>query len=293
MRPRLSRRAFLKLSAAFGAAAALKLPRGLAIASTLHLPVPHHYFASAESVLARGLSQFDLLLVPAYAAAELIQHNALQTLRGSPHRAHDPEGAFTVPHAYAVSALVYRDTRPGAFDDLWQRSALWPDDARLAGGAALLRRGYSPNDTHPGRLRQVERDLMELRPTISSDPVARLRSARSTLALAPLLISAGEAAFSPLARACGARDRGPRSEAEPGVRAEAFLPPDGAILIEYDWVIPQSSRDAETARALITEMTMPSACHLPPAARLIPLTPLPAAALVQRAVLWSRLKDSV
>ena len=109
MRPRFNRRAFLKLSAAVGAACfhppahpstsiALRsvsaqdasAASGLSIASTSTLPFPHHYFPNAESLLTRRLAAFDLLLVPAYAAAELIHRGALQKIPGAPGRAHDP-----------------------------------------------------------------------------------------------------------------------------------------------------------------------------------------------------------
>lgn len=148
----LSRRAFLKLSGALSVALQWPVAGGLRLASTWPLTYPHHYFPNPEALLARGLSQFDLLLLPAYAAAELIQANALQTLPGLPgrasagSRAHDPEGAFTLPYQSQSVTLPL--------------TSAWPNHPRLVVGAALWARGYSPNDSHPGHLAQIEKDLL-------------------------------------------------------------------------------------------------------------------------------------
>src|SRR2546426_385408 len=99
-RQRLNRRTFLKLSAVFGIAAHLRPTDQPLIASTFPLPFPHQYFPNAESLLSQPLALFDLLLVPAHLAAELIQRGALRPLNGdlpkSVGRAHDLEGAFTL-----------------------------------------------------------------------------------------------------------------------------------------------------------------------------------------------------
>lgn len=267
---RLNRRAFLKLSAAFGIAAHLRLPAQPLIASTYPLPFPHRYFPNAESLLAQPLDRYDLLLVPAHLAAELIRRGALQQLDNdlpkSLGRAHDPEGAFTHPHAFAIGGLAYRGTPPKSLDDLWNSDSLWPDSSRLVIGAALLRRDYPLNDTHPGHLAQVEEDLIRRRPHIVPDPLARLRSGISTLVLAPILVSAGEADFGILP------------------------PPEGTALIEYDWAIPARSSNAQLALDFLIQtnhgsLVTPHASHLT-----IPLTPLPTRALAQRAAIWSRVK---
>jgi len=267
-RQRLSRRAFLKLSAAFGIAAHLRLPAQPVIAATYPLPFPHRYFPNAESLLTQPLGLYDLLLIPAHLAAELIRRGALHPLDGhlpkSTGRAHDPEGAFTLPHMFAIGGLAYRGAPPKSLDDLWNADALWPDSSRLVIGAALLRRGYSLNDTHPGHLAQVEADLIWRRPRIVPDPLAGLRSGISTLALAPILVSAGEADFGILP------------------------PPEGAALIEYDWAIPADSNHPQLALDFITKTY--HASPVTPHASLIPLTPLPARALTQRAAIWSRVK---
>lgn len=276
-RQRLNRRAFLKLSAAFGIAAQLRLPTQPIIAATQPLPFPHHYFPNAESLLAQPLGLYDLLLVPAHLAAELIRRSALRPLDShlpkSTGRAHDPEGAFTLPYAFAIGGLAYRGAPPKSLDDLWNADALWPDSSRLVIGAALLRRGYPLNDTHPGHLAQVEKDLIKRRPRIVSDPLAGLRSGISTLALAPLLVSAGEADFGILP------------------------PPEGAALIEYDWALPAASRNPQLAFNFIAQTYHSSlvtrhASLTMPHTSLVPLTPLPTRALAQRAEIWSRVKHA-
>lgn len=274
-RQRLNRRTFLKLSATFGIAAHLRLPPQPVIAATQPLPYPHHYFPDADTLLAQPLGRFDLLLIPAYLAAELIRRDALRQLNNdlptSTGRAHDPEGAFTLPHAYAIGGLAYRGTPPKSLDDLWNADALWPDSSRLVLGAALLRRGYPLNDTHAGHLAQIEKDLIRRRPRIVPDPLAGLRSGILTLALAPILVSEGEADFGILP------------------------PPEGAALIEYDWAIPAHTRHPQLALNFITQIQPASSItrHSSLVTQAIPLTPLPARALAQRAEIWSHVKLSI
>lgn len=160
----VSRRAFLKLSGALSVALPWPVAGGLRLASTWPIAYPHHYFPNPEALVARGLSQFDLLLLPAYAAAELIQANALQTLPGLPgrasagSRAHDPEGAFTLPYHSQSFTLPL--------------TSAWPNHPRLVVGAALWARGYSPNDSHPGHLAQIEKDLLAHRQLTRPDVAA-------------------------------------------------------------------------------------------------------------------------
>jgi len=265
---RLNRRTFLKLSAALGIAAYLRPATGPVIASTYPLPIPHRYFPNAESLLSQPLALYDLLLVPAYLAADLIRRGALRQLSAdlpkTLGRAHDPESAFTVPYALAMGGLAYRGAPPQSLDTLWHTDALWPDSSRLVLGAALLRRGHPLNDTHPAHLAQAGEDLIRRRPRIVPDPLAGLRSGISTLALAPILVSAGEADF------------------------EILPPPEGVALIEYDWAIPTGVRHSQIN--LHASRITPHASPVTPHASLIPLTPLPARALAQRAEIWSRIK---
>lgn len=219
MTVRFSRRSFLKWSGglALGATSlTLSAASGPRIAATWPVRAPHLYLPNPDALLDRELSAFDLLLVPAYAAAELIQRRQLQPLpgrlRGTPGRAHDPEGAFTWPQHYD------RVTLPLA--------APWPQHPRLVVGAALWARGYSPNDLHPGRLAQVEQDLR----------AGRLPA-----------------------------------------RAEA-----AALLIEYDWVIPQGARP-ELALEFLHDQR-PAVTPPPPA---IPLMPFSPRARAQVASLWA------
>ncbi len=260
----MNRRAFLKLSAGLGAATALRLPRGLALASTLPLPIPHQYFPNGEALLAHDLSRFDLLLLPAYAAVDLIRRGALRRLAGPADRAHDPDGAFTIPYATAVAALAFRGAPAASFADLFVRTALWPDDPRLALGAALLRRGWSPNDTHPGHLAQIEKDLAELRPRVMTHPLAEVGTRADSMALTWTRPGGGETDL-------------------------AMVVPARTMIIEYDWVIPASSPNAAEAGALIESASARWAAPAP-ATRLIPLMPLPSAALAQRTAIWNLIR---
>jgi hypothetical protein len=178
--PRASRRSFLKLGAlaAVGALAAtsrlvvpltptaasswpLRLATALPLPGLPFLPFPEQLLRSPRLAL-------DAALVPAYVAAQMIQRGWLQPLPGPAGRAHDPEGHYTLPFAYRVAALRYASGAAAPQTAGWADVALDALDrttlGRLAAGAALLRRGYSPNDTHPGHLAQAAGDLARARP---------------------------------------------------------------------------------------------------------------------------------
>ncbi len=185
-------------------------------------------------------------------------------LAGPPGRAHDPAGAFTVPHSLMVAALVDRDRHPvsESLDALWSAEALWPADGRLVIGAALLRRGYPLNTTHPGRLAQVEKDLLALRPRLAAHPWRALEAGRGSVALA--LIPADEL-----------------------TTRRAVIPSEGRVQIEYDWVIPRKAAQPNAAEQWITAQSS-SAFILQPSA--FTLTLLPAAARARYAEIWARVQ---
>ena len=274
MRPRLNRRSFLKLSAlglaGWGLAPAQTLPPppGLSprLAATLPIPFPHHYVADPEILLTRLPAEVDLLLVPAYIAAGLIQRGRLLPLAGPPGRAHDPEGAYTLPYRCAASAVLHPAGRAPA--DPWQPALAWPSFGRLMLGAALQRRGHSPNDAHAGHVAQAGQDLAALRPSVLADPLAALRAGAVPAALLPVpLLSDGTFGLDE--------------------DLVAAVPPWGGVLIEYDWVLPTSAPDPALALAFLK--TLPPA--LPPNAgpRLVPLAPLPERTQAQYAHLWTTL----
>ena len=282
--PRTSRRSFLKLGAAT-AAAALVLPwadwlpgapdpAALRVRSALPLP-GYAALAFPEQLLTRPLHAVDVALVPAYVAAQLIQRGWLRPLEGHPGRAHDPEGRFTLPYAQRVAAVRFpaeaEAPKTASWQDLWQAGprVLWPAAGRLLAGAALLRRGYSPNDAHPGHLAQAGMDLQQLRPRLSFQGAEhvehwerRPRAAAFVLA-DPAMI-------------------GPAN----GLR----LPGEGTMLIEYDWVITAAAPRTDLARQFL-EPFRAGAPHqrLDLPVRTIPLMPLPPAARAQHAEIWAAL----
>jgi hypothetical protein len=267
--PRLSRRSFLKLSAAgaagWGLAPSLSKPAPR-LAATLPVAFAHQYFPNPEVFLSRLPAGFDLLLVPAYIAAGLIRRHKLQPLAGPLGRAHDPEGAYTLPYRYAVSAVLHQAGAAPA--DPWQSPTAWPSFSRLLLGAALQRRGYSPNDTHAGHLAQASQDVTALSPAITADPLAALQAGVNPAALLPVpLTEAGELEF----------DKG----------WGASLPPWGGMLLEYDWVMPLNAPDPETALAFV--QALPPAAPLPAGLPFVPLAPLPDRAQAQHTRLWADL----
>lgn len=279
MRLGLSRRAFLKAAAGAAAAgvwswAGFPLAPDLRVASTRPLPFPYLPITDPDAVPPEGWPAADVLLVPAYTAARLIASGAALDLRGGvaavPGRPHDPEGAFTLPHEVAFAALVSPSAdggSPRSLAELWQAEAVWPTSARLVLGAALMRHGYSPNDTHPGHLAEIERDLAAWRPRLVADPVAAVRQRAARLALA---LAAGPNLAGGL---------------------HATLLAEGVFVTEMDWVILRRTPNARTALAFLRRQTQPKP---PPAAwlnaRAVPLAPLPPAARARYAALWARLR---
>ena len=266
---RLTRRTFFQVGAAFGAAGFVRPNRALAagprIAACLPLPFAHTRFSDIQSLLSAPLAAFDLLLLPAYAAAGLIARRALLPLGGPAGRAHDPDGAFSIPHSYHVAALLGARQAPASLDDLWQAASqtLWPSDARLLIGAALQRRGYSPNDTHPGHLAQVQADLAARKPRLARDPAAALSARQGRLAYALLPV---------------------------GAIPDLTLPIEGSPLVEFDWVIPAGANAADAALVFLQNLQPPELSALPDfGRRLIPLAPLPPAARAQHAEIWAEL----
>lgn len=272
MSQRVDRRAFLKLSGAGLAGIGLRPARAAlaapVVAATLPVPFAHRYVANPDSLLARLPAGADLLLVPAHVAAGLIQRGRLLRLAGPAGRAHDPEGAFTVPYRFAVAALVHPlDAVP---DDPWQPSLAWPSFGRLLLGAALQRRGHSPNAPHAGHVAEAARDLLRLRPDLAADPIAALLAGRAAAAFAPVPVNEAR-------------------EPELAAGLAATLPPWGGVLLEYDWAIPASAPDPEAARAFVAGWPGAAAPAWPNARHFPPLMLLPRRIQAQQAALWADL----
>jgi hypothetical protein len=255
----VSRRRFLHMSAASLAALLFRPPPGLAIGSAWPLPLRHRFFSDPHRLLTRA-AEFDALLLPAYAAAELIRQDALQPLAGPAGRAHDPAGAFTMPHLTAAAVMIGRSAST-SLDALWSPEAVWPADGRLVIGAALLRRGYPLNSIHPGQLAQVEKDLLALPLRLAAQPLRALEAGRGSLALALVPI-------------------------DEMTRRRAAVPAEGRIEIEYDWVIPRAARQPEAAERFIRAQSALSDFNLAGRPSTFTLAPLPEAARARYAEIW-------
>ena len=281
--PRTTRRHFLKLGAA-AVAAGLALPLigwpagtpgspPLRIASALPLP-GYDYLPFPEKLLTPAADRPDLALVPAYVAALLVRHGRLQPLAGPPGRAHDPDGHYSVPHAYRVAALRFPDEtgapQSASWADLWTGRAAWPASSRLIVGAALLRRGYSPNDSHPGHLAHAAADLERLRPRVAPAGAEHFHGGQPG-PRAPALVLADPAV---IGQANGLR-----------------LPVEGTLLVEYDWVVLAGAERAALARQFVEQLPVAGVPRLDLPVRLIPLMPLSAAAREQHAAIWAALAE--
>lgn len=230
----LTRRAFLKLSVALSSTLLAQS------ASNDRLRVARWWPTAPPTAPDDALATHDLLLVPAYLAAEWIQRRALAPLASPPGRAHDPEGAFTIPHVYTLTTVI-PPTQP--LYPLWHTSTLWPSDPRVLIGLAFLRRGYLPNDPHPGHIAQIERDVLALRPQL----------ARGQLSASATMYRVQQSAESQKA---------------------LQRPPFGTLFVEYDWVIPSGGRHSALARAYAqvnAQLTRPNITGAWPLAPLSPV----------------------
>ncbi len=132
-----------------------------------------------------------------------------------------------------------------------------------------MRRGYSPNDSHPGHLIQAADDLKVLRPRIVPEATQRYNDLRRTEKSLSLVL----ADPADLGQANGLR-----------------LPAPATMLVEYDWVITGGPAQVGAARQFIDglrPMGQSLRDELP--VRLIPLMPLPPSAQVQHDEIWATL----
>jgi hypothetical protein len=262
MSPDPSRRAFFKLGAALVAAATVPRP-GPSLAAAFPASATTYFQPDAEALAAEAL-RFDAVLAPAYAAAGLIRAGAVRQLAGAGWRgrAHDPDGAFTLPHVTARLMLIYRGPRPArpSLADAFQPGALWLDYGRLALSAALLRRGDSPNDAHPGRINRAAQDLADARPRFVRDPARALAAGYGQVAVALL-----------------------RPEAEsPG----AALPSEGVLALEFDWAVTRAAARPGAVEAVVRADARPAV----PDPASFTLTPLPSLARRHYAEAWARVR---
>jgi hypothetical protein len=248
----------------------------LRVGASLPVPAAHTRIKDPEAFLARPAlaDRFDLLLLPAYVAAGLIQEGALRTIGGVPGRAHDPDGAYTLPYAEALTVEV---TRAGGTPAAGP--AAWPALRRVVLGAALRERGYSPNDPHPGHLVQAGADLLAARPHLAEDPLAELAAGRA--GSAHVLLPVGIEGWPAM------------GEGVPGGGTAGLawrLPAWGGLRVAFDWVVPAGTADA--AEALDLARSLPPALPEPGWARglpAVPLAPLAGAARAEQVRVWEAL----
>jgi hypothetical protein len=223
----LSRRAFLKLTAACGAAVSFRLPaEPLNIGAAWPAPGTRHYHPNPTALLEVA---FDLLLVPAYIAGAIIaQGRAAPLPTRAPQRAHDPDGAFTKPYFYGLAVWVAQGAPPTTAHALATRRVLGPDFPRLWLAATLPWVGHAPNTRHPGHCAEAERLIQRIQPVITADPLGGLRAGRGDVALA-ILPAFGSDALPPGLGCCPA--------------------PAQPIALEYDWLIPRNAPRRAAAQA--------------------------------------------
>lgn len=255
-----SRRTFFKVSALLSALT-LRLGRPLAIASALPLT------DAQVNIDADELEplNFDVMLVSAYAAVRLIRQQYAHQLSGPPGRAHDPEGAFTVPFKMMIATVAYAGTEPvqPLFEHLWTPAALWPRFGRLALGVALLRHGYSPNTLNLTEVEAAAQALRELGPRFVRDVPRALEAGEGEVGLV-LRDAARFAARLPV----------------------SGLPAEARMMIEYDWLVPRTSAQPKVAGDFIHRQPRPFQLNLP--RPYTTLAALPEPARVRYAKLWQK-----
>lgn len=220
-RRRVSRRAFLGLSAAVGLALS-QLPAGRPRLAAVYPLTPALHLIPDALTLAGQAARFDAVLLPAYAVVSLIQAGAVRPWAGGGPggQPHDPAGTYTWPAMIAALAVVDRGPAP-AWRDVFEPGTVWPADARLALAGALLGLDGMPDDRHPGRWAQAQAAARAARPIWAADPLAAVRANRGVRALA--LVDA----LNP----------------PPAAR----FPPGRRLLVELDWVAPPAAHRAPEA----------------------------------------------
>lgn len=249
-----SRRTFFKVSALLSALT-LRLGRPLTIASALPLAGAH---VNIDADKLEPLN-FDTALLPAYAAMYLIRQRHAQRLSGPPGRAHDPEGAFTIPFKMMIAAVAYPGAEPvqPLLEHVWAREALWPCFGRLALGVALIRHGYSPNTLNLNEVEEAAQALRKLNPRFVNN--------------VPHALEAGEGAVGLVLRDAA---RLPVSG----------LPAEARLMIEYDWLVPRTSPQPKAAEEFIRRQPRPFQLNLP--RPYTTLAALPEFARTRYAELW-------
>lgn len=249
-----SRRTFFKVSAVLSALT-LRLGRPLTIAAALPL-VGAHVNIDADELEPLN---FDTALLPAYAAVHLIRQRHAQRLSGPPGRAHDPEGAFTVPSKMMIAAVAYAGVEPlqPLLEHVWAPEALWPRFGRLALGVALVRHGYSPNTLNLNEVETAAQALRELKPRFVSD--------------VPCALEAGAGAVGLVLR--------------DAARLPIYgLPAEARLMIEYDWLVPRTSLQPKAAEDYVRRQPRPFQLNLP--RPYTTLAALPEFARMRYAELW-------
>lgn len=90
------------------------------------------------------------------------------------NHSYDLENHYSVPLIWGVTGIFYNQTwvknRPTHWCDLWAKpwrhQLMLLDDPREVFGMALLKLGYSPNDTNPKHIEEAYQDLLTLAPNI-------------------------------------------------------------------------------------------------------------------------------
>ncbi|MBL8045142.1 MAG: hypothetical protein JNL09_01300 [Anaerolineales bacterium] len=252
-----SRRTFFKVSAVLSALT-LRFGRPLFVASALPLAGAHVNLEADELVPLN----FDAALLPAYAAVNFIRQRYAHRLGGPPGRAHDPEGAFTIPSKMMIAAVAYTGAEPvqPLLEHIWTRNALWPRFGRLALGVALLRHGYSPNTLNLNEVEAAAQALRELKPRFVPDVPRALEAGEGTVGLV-----LRDAARLPI----------------------SGLPAEARLMIEYDWVVPRTSTQPKTAEDFIRRQPRPFQLNLP--RPYTTLAALPELARMRYAELWQEI----
>lgn len=129
---------------------------------------------------------YDVILPSSYYVERMVQQNMLQPLDHNQlsnlnnldakfiHNDFDDENKYSVPLLWGATGIFYNHSLvrnpPTSWSSLWEKQLknqlLLLDDSREIFSIALMRLGYSPNDTAPQHIEQAYEQLSKLIPNI-------------------------------------------------------------------------------------------------------------------------------
>lgn len=229
-----------------------------------NIKVNYSTFSSNEEMLAKlmaGGSNYDLVVASDYMVDVLIKQNLIQPFDydeipnykniGSEFKNldFDPQNKYCVPYMWGDACIVYDSSKIKGkiteLKDLWnpefKNSMVILDDERAIIGMALVKNGYSVNDTNLKHLDVAAADLKKLQPNVKSYDSDSPKT---------LLIN-GEAS---IGYVWGAEAYLAKMENK---NIKAVIPKEGLLLQQDNFVLPNDAKHKKAAELFVNFILEP------------------------------------